>query len=278
MDIKLAENMFKREFDNILTALDSLSIGNYSKSYETWKRARNILACYRQEVSRKTGPLKILDMGCSYGLYTFLLRVLPGLNRKSLFYGLDISAGDIFLAEKLRKIMGFNDVNFIVADLENNAFAESSFDIVICAEVIEHIADSEGFLSRLCGLIKPAGAVIITTPNKHNAFLKLKKIFSFLPKSKEMGLGYKSMHQPAENMHVAVRGANEWIKLIKKSGFKIESIKRGGLMRGGAKYDAYPVLFGLSLILDRLLDYLPFALSFTENITFKLRKPITKDA
>lgn len=277
MGINLAENMFKSEFDNILTALDSLSIGNYTKGYETWKRARNIIACYRQEVSRKAGPLKILDMGCSYGLYTFLLRVIPGLNKKFLFYGLDISYGDIFFAEKIRKILGLGDVNFIVGDLETSVFADSSFDIVICAEVIEHIADSEGFLSRLRGIIKPGGAVIITTPNKQNAFLKLKKIFSFLPKSKEINLGYKSIHQPEENMHVAVRGVNEWIELIKKSGLKIESIKRGGLMRGGAKYDAYPVLFGMSLILDRLLDHLPFTLSFTENITFKLRKPITKD-
>ncbi len=270
--------MFKREFDNILTALDSLSIGNYAKGYETWKRAQNIIACYRQEVSHKDGPLKILDMGCSHGLYTFLLRAMPGLNKKFLFYGVDISAGDIFLAEKIRTILGFDDVNFMVADLENNAFADSSFDIVICAEVIEHISDSEGFLSRLRGLIKPGGAVIITTPNKQNAFLKLKKIFSFLPKSKEINLRYKSIHQPSENMHVAVRGVKEWIGVIKNSGLKIETIKRGGLMRGGAKYDAHPMLFGVSLILDRLMDYLPFTLSFTENITFKLRKPVTKDA
>lgn len=278
MDIKTAENIFKREFDHILTALDSLSIGNYSKNYETWKRAQNIIACYKQEVSRQDSPLKILDMGCSYGLYTLLLRAMPGLSKRFLFYGVDISAGDIFLAEKIRKILGFNDVNFIVADLENTALADSSFDIVICAEVIEHIADSEGFLSRLRGIVKPGGAVIITTPNKQNAFLKLKKIFSFMPKSKEINLGYKSIHQPEENMHVAVRGVNEWIGLIKKSGLKIEAIKRGGLLRGGPKYDAYPALFGMSLILDRLLDYLPFTLYFTENITFKLRKPETKDA
>ena len=69
-----------------------------------------------------------------------------------------------------------------------------------------------------------------------------------------------------------MKGLADWIGLIKEAGFEIESIKRGALFAGGAKYDSHPFLFSLSIMMDLLLDWLPFSVNITENITFKLRK------
>ena len=73
--------------------------------------------------------------------------------------------------------------------------------------------------------------------------------------------------------HISVKGLSEWIKIIQAQRFEVENIRRGSLIFGGPKYNAHPVLFAVMLILDRIFDYLPFMLNFTENIAFKLRKP-----
>jgi ubiquinone/menaquinone biosynthesis C-methylase UbiE len=273
-NVYVADNLFNKECDRILGALDDLSIGGYTKSYETWKRAGNIIRCFKEEVSRGQGPLRILDLGCADGLYVFLLNSIPGLKNKLSFYGVDISAEDVCIAEKVRKILGAENIKFIAADLEKIALPEGYFNIVLCAEVIEHIADSDRFLSELHRILAPGGAVIITTPNKSNLFLRLKKLFNFLFRRKETDFQARAAYRTLDNKHISVRGLNEWGTIIHRNGLVTERIKRGGLFRGGPEFDSHPLLFGISVIIDRILDYLPFALNVTENVTFKLRKPV----
>jgi 2-polyprenyl-6-hydroxyphenyl methylase/3-demethylubiquinone-9 3-methyltransferase len=40
-----------------------------------------------------------------------------------------------------------------------------AFDAVLAAEVIEHTAHPDQFLSRIAQLVRPGGTVVITTPN-----------------------------------------------------------------------------------------------------------------
>jgi SAM-dependent methyltransferase len=42
--------------------------------------------------------------------------------------------------------------------------ADSSFDCVVCSEVIEHVTDVDGLLSEIHRLLKPGGRAVITTP------------------------------------------------------------------------------------------------------------------
>lgn len=43
--------------------------------------------------------------------------------------------------------------------------AEAPFEAVLCADVLEHLADPQGTLTWLGGLLTPAGRVIISVPN-----------------------------------------------------------------------------------------------------------------
>jgi 2-polyprenyl-3-methyl-5-hydroxy-6-metoxy-1,4-benzoquinol methylase len=52
----------------------------------------------------------------------------------------------------------------IVADISAIPLLSESFDVIICTEVLEHCFDTQKALLEMCRLLKPSGAIIITTP------------------------------------------------------------------------------------------------------------------
>ena len=44
-------------------------------------------------------------------------------------------------------------------------FAPASFDVVVCADVLEHVADPSAALASVAALCRPGGAVVISVPN-----------------------------------------------------------------------------------------------------------------
>jgi SAM-dependent methyltransferase len=44
-------------------------------------------------------------------------------------------------------------------------FENQAFDLIFAGEVIEHLVDTDGFLSELHGCVRPGGSVLITTHN-----------------------------------------------------------------------------------------------------------------
>ena len=54
----------------------------------------------------------------------------------------------------------------VVADGYSLPFADHSFDCVIASEVVEHVPEPKKFLESLFRVVRPGGALIITTPYK----------------------------------------------------------------------------------------------------------------
>ena len=53
-----------------------------------------------------------------------------------------------------------------VGNLESSfGYEDNSFDVWVCAEVIEHILDTDFFIEEIKRVLKPNGYLIITTPN-----------------------------------------------------------------------------------------------------------------
>ena len=50
-----------------------------------------------------------------------------------------------------------------IEDLPND---QTSFDVVIASEIIEHVADPDGFLKACVERLSPSGGIIVTTFNK----------------------------------------------------------------------------------------------------------------
>jgi 2-polyprenyl-3-methyl-5-hydroxy-6-metoxy-1,4-benzoquinol methylase len=99
-------------------------------------------------------PLLILDIGCGTGLNAGILKKM-GHDIK----GIDVSeAGvDKFVSE------GFEGK---VADAsESIPYEDETFDLVYASEIIEHVADTESLLREINRVLKPGGAVLLSTPN-----------------------------------------------------------------------------------------------------------------
>lgn len=54
----------------------------------------------------------------------------------------------------------------VVGSVLELMFRDSSFDVVLCTEVIEHTTDPARAVSELCRVTAPGGLLVVTTPNR----------------------------------------------------------------------------------------------------------------
>jgi len=124
------------------------------------KRARFIL-----ETVAKEKPKRILDIGCGRGFY---LNAVTAFSFIKEIYGIDIQKEYVAQAKKITRD---NRVNVQVASIYKLPFPSDFFDLIICSEVFEHLADEKKGLSEIKRVLKSGGSVIVTVPNENFPFL-----------------------------------------------------------------------------------------------------------
>jgi methionine biosynthesis protein MetW len=98
---------------------------------------------------------RMLDIGCASGGLLALLR--PGAGHLA---GLELSP----TAARAAAAIGDHVVCGALEDPQL-PFAPASFDLVVLADVLEHLADPAGGLARATGWCRPGGAVLVSVPN-----------------------------------------------------------------------------------------------------------------
>ena len=111
--------------------------------------------------------LKILDVGYSKG---FIAKNLKDYNFE--FYGIEMDKEDAELAEKYYK-----DVKIINLDNDEAAYSKNFFDIIIMADLVEHLKDSLGSIRHFRQFLKKDGIMILSTANVANIYVRLKLLF-----------------------------------------------------------------------------------------------------
>jgi 2-polyprenyl-3-methyl-5-hydroxy-6-metoxy-1,4-benzoquinol methylase len=110
--------------------------------------------------------LVVLDYGM--GSWGFAC-VFPELKRAGTPIGIDVSDFAVLCSSKLAKedpdLQG-KSCKFLTSTGYDIRCDDASVDIAFCGEVIEHIEDTEAFLSEIWRLLKPGGYAIFTTPNR----------------------------------------------------------------------------------------------------------------
>ena len=144
---------------------------------------------------------KILDYGCNTGYFTNMIsKRYPDCE----VHGADINVHALKSARRKFPHLQFHDVN--------DAFFEfQPFDAIIISHVLEHIRDRETFLSNVSKLIAHNGRLIIAIPQERirgdaTIFLTL----------------FNAFRLRFENPHVAKLNYADLVKLLARTGFKID--------------------------------------------------------
>ena len=162
-------------------------------------------------------PGKTLDAGCGTGEYSILLERLG--HRITAF---DPSPAAV---ETMKASLdGDSRIEFQVNSIEA-CDPGTTFDHVVCIEVLEHLEDDRRALLKLHSLLKPGGTLILSVPSEPRLYSVGDRISGHFRRYSHAGL----------------------ISLVKESGFSSIEAKKYG----------FPVLYLYSIIrklfLDRLL-------------------------
>jgi len=147
----------------------------------------------------------ILEIGCGEGN---TLVELKKQGKAKFIVGIDIV--DLNQSSKLDK--------FILADIENDniELPEEYFDIIICADVLEHLKDPWSVLRKIRKFLKPNGILLASIPNVR----EIKTLISIVIKGdfKYVDAGI------LDKTHLRFFCKKNIIELFESTGYKIEKI------------------------------------------------------
>jgi 2-polyprenyl-3-methyl-5-hydroxy-6-metoxy-1,4-benzoquinol methylase/glycosyltransferase involved in cell wall biosynthesis len=116
-----------------------------------------------QNIAALPSGSRVLDYGCAHGHYTIALaRSFPALT----FFGADISQSNIDKANAWAIQEGLTNVTFHkVGGVETlDKMGPQHFDLIIAAEIIEHVGNPQEYIDRLSGHLALNGMMVITVP------------------------------------------------------------------------------------------------------------------
>jgi 2-polyprenyl-3-methyl-5-hydroxy-6-metoxy-1,4-benzoquinol methylase len=271
---------------------------SFSNRYMNWKRHRSIEQAVGRELKRLSGSgqraIKVLDVGCGDGAVIFRLKAFFDAAYQVHFTGIDLSALDIDFAGQRKAYFNHRDCDFILGDAIRADLGSGFFDMVICTEVIEHIAEPSQLLDQIRRLLKEGGLLILTTPHGGGGALAraLHMVRRLLRPSRirqeKLAVDAHLIH-PAEKErsrfssaggctgageeHISVKKRAAWERLFIRCGFQVQATRgTAGLLFGEPLLDQHRVLFAVCVILDAILEILPWSYLWSECLFFELRK------
>lgn len=140
----------------------------YAEEWRPWKsdwpRIRTVVELVGQNK-------KVLDLGCYEGTITQLIA-----QNQNEVLGVDFSGKALAITKE-------RGIRIYRADIEKDElpFREKSFDVIVAAEVIEHVFDMRIVFEKIKKLLKPDGYLVLTTPNLATLGRRLLLLFGRSP-------------------------------------------------------------------------------------------------
>ena len=126
---------------------------------------------------------KVLDLGCGQGRHCFGAYMYADVD----VFGFDMSRDDVLKAKENFKDFDEDSLDksctFGVTDARKLPFRDSSFDYVICSEVLEHIIEFEEVIEEINRILKPGGVFSASVPKFFPEWIcwKLSKAYQEMP-------------------------------------------------------------------------------------------------
>jgi 2-polyprenyl-3-methyl-5-hydroxy-6-metoxy-1,4-benzoquinol methylase/glycosyltransferase involved in cell wall biosynthesis len=105
--------------------------------------------------------MRVLDFGCAHGHYTI---PLASMFQNVEFVGMDISPQAINAAERWRTREKLENANFAIGTQADISELVGEFDLIIAAEIVEHVWDYKNLLQKLATKLAVDGSFLLTTP------------------------------------------------------------------------------------------------------------------
>ncbi|MCX5695997.1 MAG: methyltransferase domain-containing protein [Candidatus Omnitrophica bacterium] len=173
---------------------------------------------------------KVLDLGCGDG----------NCAKRLKDSGFEVVASDM----DIERFKYRNLIKFEASNLERSLpFPENSFDYILFLEVIEHLYNPDFVIGQISRLLKPGGALIISTPNILNLGSRIRFLFEGgFDFFREPILDYcKIFPSGLQNMHIVVWRYQELEYLLFKNGLSAESVYTD-LMKPSLKFLSFVLL------------------------------------
>lgn len=134
---------------------------------------------------------RVLDLGCGWGTFCWVLG-----SRVADMVGVDFSRKSIELCENRLARSALEGVSFLCADARDTGLEAESFDLVICADLVEHLypEDSQAVIAEAFKVLKRGGRLSLWTPHQGH-FLEMLKARNILLKRDVSHVDYKSMER-----------------------------------------------------------------------------------
>ncbi len=147
--------------------------------------------------------LNILDVGCGTGLLGNEIK-----KKRNYVCGIDFSEPQLALASERLD-------NTIKADITKEIELFEEFDMIVFADILEHLEDPTTCLKRFKKYLKDGGRIIISLPNVACYNVRLSLLFG--------QFNYKK-YGILDNTHLRFYTKKTAMKLVKDSGYKIIKI------------------------------------------------------
>ena len=109
------------------------------------------------EVSGKVA----IELGCGLGFFSGKLDKMG-----AMVFATDISKTALHLGRKfVHELRGSDDLTWVITDAAHTPFRPSSFDLVVCAETLEHTFAISQVIREMARLVSPNGYVLVSFPN-----------------------------------------------------------------------------------------------------------------
>jgi len=149
---------------------------------------------------------KILDIGCCEGKLGGYLRKKKG----AVVFGVDISQKAIRRARRnLDKVYCLN------IESDRLPFSQKAFDVIICADILEHLQNPLLVLKKLRLYLKKSGILVLSVPNVANIKIRWSLLLGKFDYQKE-GI--------MDDSHLHFFTKKTIFQLIEQAGMKIEAV------------------------------------------------------